>query len=90
MAHNGSIGMEDEDIKQDHLVELAENIRRGNKRYHNILVENSHFTLDDIQRLCKDEKYFSAKEALEAKLIDGILDNTKKGRKIKKTKKRVK
>jgi ATP-dependent protease ClpP protease subunit len=82
--------MEDEDIKQDHLVELAENIRRGNKRYHNILVENSHFTLDDIQRLCKDEKYFSAKEALEAKLIDGILDNTKKGRKIKKTKKRVK
>jgi ATP-dependent Clp endopeptidase proteolytic subunit ClpP len=88
LIHNGSVGMDDE-IKQDHIMDLADSIRRGNKRYHTILVDNSYLSLDEVQQLCKEEKYFSSKEAVEAGLVDGILAHVKKKvRFIKKRKKK--
>lgn len=89
MIHNGSIGMDDE-IKQDHIMELADSIRRGNKRYHTILVENSSYSLEEIQELCKEEKSFSSKEVLEAGLADALIAHVKKKRKVTKKKRKKK
>lgn len=89
MIHNGSIGVEEE-IKQDHIMELADSIRRGNKRYHTILSDNSHYTMEKIQELCKQDTYLTAKEAVEAGLADGILGYVKKKRRLTKKKRNKK
>lgn len=76
MIHNGTIPGEDT-MNQDHVVELAERIKKDNERYYRILHLGSSLPLDQIEEMCGEETFFTAEESVAHGFADGILTPNK-------------
>lgn len=72
MIHNGSIKA-DRPIDERELIEMATFFQNNNKRYYAAIAKRSGITLDKVQKWCDDETYFTADEAVKAKLADKIV-----------------
>lgn len=84
MIHNGTAPTEEE-MKQDSIFDLAEQLKKENQIYYDILSHASQQPQDIIEAWCRDEKYFSAEEAVQAGFADEIIEPLKlKGPPIKK------
>ena len=77
MVHNGTAPTE-EGMKQNLVMEMGDQLRKDNQKYYNILASASGQSLDVVEAWCHDEKYFNAKEAVEAGLADEIIKPIKK------------
>jgi ATP-dependent Clp protease protease subunit len=88
MIHNGTIPV-GEEAQQNLVIDLADQIKKANQRYHSILSSRSRLSYADIEEACERDTYFTAEEALSDGLCDEILvphktfNKTKKGRKKK-------
>jgi ATP-dependent Clp endopeptidase proteolytic subunit ClpP len=71
MVHHGSVSGEDT-MAQDHLVDLAEQIQKNNERYYSVLMEKSGQSKEIIQEWCKQERFFSAEEAVDVGFADAV------------------
>lgn len=85
MIHSGSVSP-GEDVKQNLIVEMAEQIRRENGRYHEILSNASSLSVEEIAALCEHDTWYDAEESLAAGFCDEILVPIK----VKKKRKRRK
>lgn len=72
MMHNGSIHLDGGDTNTDYIEELAAEAVRNNGRYHRAIANRTGIDLQKIEQWCKDEKYFSATEAVDAGLADRV------------------
>lgn len=72
MIHNGSIKA-DRPIDERELLEMAHFFQENNKRYYSAIAKRSGVTLDKVEKWCNDETYFTADEAVKAKLADKIV-----------------
>lgn len=89
MIHNGT-GPSSEDMKQTDIVELAEQLKRDNQKYYEILAKSSGQTVETIQEWCRQDTYFDAAEAVEHGFADEIIAPQKVyGKKRKRRKKNV-
>lgn len=70
MIHNGSVHLETE---QDRLAGTLQECRRLTTVYHRILSERSGLSLKDIGKLCRNETFLSAEEAVEYGFADQVL-----------------
>jgi len=77
MVHNGTIGGE-EKMQQDAVLDMAEQIRKDNRRYYNILATASGQPMEAIEAYCREETYFTAQEAFEAGFVDEVMVPCKK------------
>lgn len=78
MIHLGTVDEEVE--KQTDVIDLAERTKKHNKRYYQILADNSHASLEQVIAWCDKDTYFTAEEAKEAGFVDEILKPLKKSR----------
>lgn len=76
LIHSGRAG-NDENIKQFELLELAENLKKSNSRYNEIIASRAKFSIPKVEELCTHETYFTAQEALKHSLIDEIIQPIK-------------
>lgn len=88
MVHHGSLHGAPEEIQQDTVLKLAEQIESGNEKYYQILFDNSDLEWDEIVEHCKEEKWFTAKETVEAGLADEVIKPVKKAPRKKRKKKK--
>jgi ATP-dependent Clp protease, protease subunit len=72
MAHNGEITIEG-GLKSDDVSKLAQETKRSNDRYHELIANRSLLSLETIEDFCLKEKFFTAQEALDAGLIDEVV-----------------
>lgn len=87
MIHNGSIPT-NEEMSQDSIIDMAEQLKKDNIKYYTILSDNSKFSIKQIQKLCEEEKSFTAAEALRVGFIDEVIETMiPKKRKIRKRRK---
>lgn len=76
MMHHGTVpamGGDDDDVEQDKVVKLAEELKAGNKKYYRVLAEKSKQTEDSLHKWCKQERYFTATEAVELGFADAVI-----------------
>lgn len=76
MMHNGTVDGEP-DMKQDTVVELAEQVKKDTQKYYDILVFRSGQPQEIIEEWCKEEKYFNATEAVSAGFADEVIQPLK-------------
>jgi ATP-dependent protease ClpP protease subunit len=86
MIHNGSIEDSPTQMEQDLIEKIAQQIKLNKKKYHQILYNNSDLSIQEIEKYCKEEKFFSAKECIDAGLADHMIKPRKK--RIKKSKRK--
>ena len=72
MIHNGRIHLEG-DHKTSDVIILADEARTNNGRYHDILSRHNGQSLEAIRHYCETEKYFTAKEAVQAGFADVVM-----------------
>lgn len=72
MMHNGSVDGEP-GMKQDAVVELADQVKKDTQKYYDILCAASQQPYDTIAEWCREEKYFTANEAVEAGFADAVI-----------------
>ncbi len=72
LIHNGSAAGE-EQMEQNKIIDLAEQLKKDNTRYYNILSIGSQQPKTLIESWCREEKTFDAKEALAAGFVDEII-----------------
>jgi ATP-dependent Clp protease protease subunit len=77
LIHNGSTGLSDE-AKQDEVVSLAEQIKKDNKKYYDILCKGSGQPWETIEEWCGEETFFTAAEAVAAGFADKVIKPLKK------------
>lgn len=77
MIHNGTLDTDSSTIEQDVILDLAEQVRRGNYRYYTILMQGSQQPQDTIEEWCKEEKFFDAEEAVAAGFADEVIEPLK-------------
>lgn len=87
MIHNGTVPV-GEETQQNIIVDLANQIKKDNQRYHSILAGRSKLTYAKIEEACEKDAYYTADEALSAGFCDEILMPLKKYMKPKKGKKK--
>ena len=73
MMHNGSIGLDGGDTNTDYIEQLAAEAVRNNGRYHRAIATRADLDLQKVSQWCKDEKYFSAEEAVAEGLADRVV-----------------
>lgn len=78
MVHNGSLTLS-EGIEADTLVAIGKEVLVNNARYHSALATRSGQTIHKIRKLCKDETFFTAQEAVYIGLADRVMKIKKKG-----------
>lgn len=78
MFHTGSVSMVG-DSDSDKLISVATEIDGIRERFIDLFTERSHLTRSRVRELLLKETYFSAAEALEHGLIDGVLVLPEKG-----------
>lgn len=79
LIHNGTVPT-DEQMQQDAVIDMADKIKKDNEKYYSILTNKSRLTLKQVKNFCKDEKTFSAKEAIKYGLADRLINYKKKGK----------
>lgn len=77
MIHNGTIDTSESTIEQNTILDIAEQIRRGNDRYYMILMQGSQQPADIIEAWCKEERFFDAEEAVQAGFADEVIQPLK-------------
>ena len=77
MMHNGTLEMDGGAMDTDMIEQIAAEAVKNNGRYHRAICERSGVDLQKLQQWCKDERYFSAKEAVVYRLADGIVKSWK-------------
>lgn len=73
MMHNGTLGLEGGDIDTDMIEKIAAEASKNNGRYHRAIAQRSGVDLQSLRQWCKDERYFSASEAITEGLADGLV-----------------
>ena len=73
MMHNGSLGLEGGDMDTDMIEKIAAEATKNNGRYHRAIANRSGVDLQKLRQWCKDERYFSATEAVDEGLADHIV-----------------
>lgn len=76
MMHNGTVDGEP-DMKQDAVVELADQVKKDTQKYYDILSFASQQPQEIIEEWCREEKYFLPKEAVAAGFADAIIKPVK-------------
>lgn len=71
LIHDGQIGIGE--ITQTQLVSVADQVRKNNLKYYEILANGSKLRIDDIQDACHKETVYSAQECLEYGFCDEIV-----------------
>jgi len=87
MIHNGTIPV-GEEAQQNLIVDLADQIKKDNHRYHTILANRSKLSYNAVEEACEKDCYYTAEEALTAGFCDEILVPQKVYVKSKKGKKK--
>ena len=72
MIHNGTVPGE-EKMQQNQVVDLAEQIKRDNQKYYDILSNASQQPVDIIETWCREDRSFTAAEAVEAGFADEVI-----------------
>ena len=75
MIHNG-FGPEGV-VKNSEIIDLAEQLKRDNSKYYEILAESSGQSIETIEGWCRTDTYFTAEEAVRHGFADGILTPSK-------------
>lgn len=75
MIHHGSVSPVTE---QDTVLEMAEQIKKDNERYYNILSSNSGQPHQELEEWCRAETYFTAEEAVAVGFADSVMEHLKK------------
>lgn len=88
MIHNGTIPHDKEDLEQNRVLDMAEQIRKDNERYYQILSHSSQQPMEIIEEFCRAETFFSAQEAYEAGFADEVMEPQKSKAARKKKRKR--
>lgn len=71
MVHAGSASLTD--LSPGALVQISREIAYLHERYISILADRSGSPLEDVRKICEQETYFSAPEAVAAGLADDVL-----------------
>ena len=71
MIHDGSITLPG-GVESGTLVSIGKEVENNNDFYHRLLAEHSGLKLDHVRRLCRDESYFTAAEAVELGFADSV------------------
>ena len=61
---------------------LSDQIQRSKKRLNKLLAENTHKTIEEIEAATERDHYLSAAEALEFGLIDQVIGEWERSRRI--------
>jgi ATP-dependent Clp protease protease subunit len=77
MIHNGIVELASE---QDRLANRIEHLQKGTKKYQEALSEGSGIEIKTIKKMCENETFFSAKEAVELGLADALIVSKNKGK----------
>lgn len=77
MIHNGTIPA-GEDVQQNLIIDLADQVKKNNIRYHSILANRSKLSYSDIEDACDKDSFFSAEECLKKGFCDEIIKPEKK------------
>lgn len=77
MIHNGTVDLVP-DTQADAVVAIGKETERNNNTYHRLLAKRSGQTIPRVREMCRDEEYFSAKEAVSFGFADGVIKGTKK------------
>lgn len=77
MMHNGTLQMEGGDINTDLIEQIAAEAVKNNGRYHRAIAMRANLDLQKVVQWCKDEKYFSAEEAVAEGLADRLFTSWK-------------
>lgn len=72
MMHNGSVEMHG-DVKIDLVDQMSAHFVKNNARYYKTIADRSKVPVTKIKEWCCEEKFFTAEEAVKAKLADGIV-----------------
>lgn len=76
LIHNGGIKMNvDEDgfIDQDNVIELADRLKKDNRRYYSILCDRSYQPEETVRDWCMAEEEFTAEEAVNVGFADELV-----------------
>lgn len=77
MMHNGTIHLDGGDTNTDHIEDLAKEAIKNNGRYHRAIAQRAALDLQKVVDWCRQERYFSADEAVAEGLADGIVGGWK-------------
>lgn len=77
MIHNGTMST-GEDVQQNIIVDLADQIKRNNIRYHSILANRSKLSYTEVEDACERDTFYSAEECVKNGFCDEILIPQKK------------
>lgn len=77
MIHNGTMTT-GEDVQQNIIVDLADQIRKNNIRYHSILANRSKLSYTEIEEACRGDTFYSSEECLKNGFCDEIVSPQKK------------
>lgn len=77
MMHNGSVSLEGGDVNTDLIEQISAQAVKNNGRYHRAIASRSRIALPTIRQWCKEERYFSAHEAVAEGLADEVVDSWK-------------
>jgi ATP-dependent protease ClpP protease subunit len=72
LIHNGMVPC-DEEMQQTAIIDLAQQLVIDNQRYYDILSGASEQPEDVIENWCREDKSFTAVEAVEAGFADAVL-----------------
>ncbi len=74
MMHNGTVSVEKSEggMNSDFIKQLAEEAIRNDARYHQAIADRTQAELSAVEGWCAEERYFSAAEAVEAKLAYSV------------------
>ena len=77
MVHNGSLEASGT-IEQNQVIDLAEQIKKNNERYYDIICARSGQSRETVQLWCQKDTFFTAYEAVELGLADVVIPYIKK------------
>jgi ATP-dependent protease ClpP protease subunit len=89
MIHNGT-GPSEEEMKQDAIIDLAEQLKKDNQKYYDILSAATQQPQETIEEWCREEKFFTAEEAVQAGFADEVMTPLKSKMPLKKRRRRKK
>lgn len=71
MIHNGSVEVGGH-LEIDAIEDMAGHFKRRNIRYYQTIANRCKISVNKVKNWCKEEKFFTASEAVKEKIADGI------------------
>lgn len=71
MIHNGSVVINDT-VDFDKIEDLSNFYKENNRRYYEAIATRTGRNVKEIEKLCRDEKFFSSNDAVKNGFADGI------------------